>query len=255
MADETKPLAGKVALVTGSVRRIGRATALAAARDGAAVVVHARDSRDEADATAAEIRALGVDVLVCLADITDEAAVRGMAARIRERFGRLDVLVNNAGIRAQVPFADMSLAQWRTMLSVILDGAFLVTSACLPLMRASGQGGVIVNIGGGSAHVGALHRAHVVTAKAGLVGLTRALATELAEYGITVNCVAPGRIGGARSKTAGAAPPDHGGAKELARREGRPEDVAAMIRPLWLPTGTYITGQTFHVDGGRYLSS
>ena len=255
MADDTKPLAGKVALVTGSVRRIGRATALAAARDGAAVVIHARDSRDEADATAAEVKALGVDSLVCLADVADEAAVRAMVARIRERFGRLDVLVNNAGIRAQVPFAEMTLAQWRAMLTVILDGAFIVTSACLPLMRASGQGGVIVNIGGGSAHVGALHRAHVVTAKAGLVGFTRALATELAADGITVNCVAPGRIGGQRSKTAGAAPPDHGGAKELAKREGRPEDVAAMIRPLWLPTGSYITGQTIHVDGGRYLSS
>ncbi len=255
MADESKPLAGKVALVTGSVRRIGRATALAAARDGAAVVVHARDSRDEAEATAAEIKALGVDALVCLADITDETAVRAMVGKVRERFGRLDVLVNNAGIRAQVPFGEMSLAQWRSMLSVILDGAFIVTSASLPLMKASGQGGVIVNIGGGSAHVGALHRAHVVTAKAGLVGFTRALATELGPLGITVNCVAPGRIGGQRSKTAGAAPPDHGGAQELFKREGRPEDVAAMIRPLWLPTGAYMTGQTLHVDGGRYLSS
>jgi len=251
----TKPLAGKVALVTGSVRRIGRATALEAARDGAAVVIHARNSEDEARATAAEIEALGVPSLVCLADITDEAAVRAMATRIRERFGRLDVLVNNAGIRAQVPFQEMTLAQWREITRTILDGAFLVTSACLPVMLASGQGGCIVNIGGGSAHVGALHRAHVVTAKAGLVGFTRALATELAPHKITVNCIAPGRIGGPRSKTAGAAPPDHGGAQELVAREGRPEDVAAMIRPLWLPTGSYMTGQTLHVDGGRYLSS
>ena len=255
MTDDAKPLAGKVALVTGSVRRIGRATALAAARDGAAVVVHARSSQDEADSVAAEIKALGADSLVCLADMTDEAAVRAMAGRIRERFGRLDVLVNNAGIRAQVPFAEMTLAQWREITRVILDGTFIVTSACLPLMRASGQGGVIVNIGGGSAHVGALHRAHVVTAKAGLDGFTRALATEISPCGITVNCVAPGRIGGPRSKTAGAAPPDHGGAQELVKREGRPEDVAAMIRPLWLPTGSYVTGQTIHVDGGRYLSS
>jgi 3-oxoacyl-[acyl-carrier protein] reductase len=255
MTDETKPLAGKVALITGSVRRIGRATALAAARDGAAVVIHARGSQDEADATAAEIRALGAESLVCLADMTDETAVRAMVGRIRERFGRLDVLVNNAGIRAQVPFGEMTLAQWREVTRVILDGTFIVTSACLSLMRQSGQGGVIVNIGGGSAHVGALHRAHVVTAKAGLVGFTRALATELAPDGITVNCIAPGRIGGQRSKTAGAAPPDHGGAQELAKREGRPEDVAAMIRPLWLPTGSYMTGQTLHVDGGRYLSS
>ncbi len=255
MADETKPLAGKVALVTGSVRRIGRATALAAARDGAAVVIHARDSADEAAATAKEIEACGVPSLVCLADMTDETAVRAMVAKIRERFGRLDVLVNNAGIRAQVPFAEMTLAQWRQVTSIILDGTFIVTSACLPLMKASGQGGVIVNIGGGSAHVGALHRAHVVTSKAGLVGFTRALATELAPDGITVNCVAPGRIGGQRSKTAGAAPPDHGGAQELVKREGRPEDVAAFIRPFWLPGGDYMTGQTIHIDGGRYLSS
>jgi 3-oxoacyl-[acyl-carrier protein] reductase len=254
MADD-KPMAGKVVLVTGSVRRIGRATALAAARDGAAVVVHARNTEDEARATAAEIEQLGVQALVCLADITDETAVRAMVAKIRERFGRLDVLVNNAGIRAQVPFAEMTLAQWQEITGVILDGTFIVTSACLPLLKASGEGGVIVNIGGGSAHVGALHRAHVVTSKAGLVGLTRALATELAPDNITVNCIAPGRIGGQRSKTAGAAPPDHGGAQELAKREGRPEDVAAMIRPLWLPTGRYMTGQTIHVDGGRYLSS
>jgi 3-oxoacyl-[acyl-carrier protein] reductase len=254
MADD-KVMDGKVALVTGSVRRIGRATALALARDGAAVVIHARSSADEARATAAEIEALGVPSLVCLADMTDETAVRAMVGRISERFGRLDVLINNAGIRAQVPFGEMTLAQWREVTRTVLDGTFIVTSACLPLMRRSGQGGTIVNIGGGSAHVGALHRAHVVTAKAGLVGFTRALATELGPDGITVNCIAPGRIGGARSKTAGAAPPDHGGAQELVKREGRPEDVAAMIRPLWLPTGSYMTGQTIHVDGGRYLSS
>src|SRR5271168_4711353 len=100
MTDETKPLAGKVALVTGSVRRIGRATALALARDGAAVVVHARSSADEARAVADEIGRLGADSLVCLADVTDESAVRAMVARIGERFGRLDVLVNNAAIRA-----------------------------------------------------------------------------------------------------------------------------------------------------------
>jgi len=251
---ELKPLAGKVALVTGSVRRIGRAIALALARDGAAVVVHARSSVDEAHAVADEIGRLGADSMVCLADVTDPDAVRAMAARIGERFGRLDVLVNNAAIRAQVPFRDMSFAQWREITGMILDGAFLVTSACLPLMVKSGQGGAIVNIGGGTAHTGALGRAHVVTAKAGLVGFTRALATELAEQNITVNCVVPGKIGGPRSKTAGAAPPGHG-REQLVKREGLPEDVAAMMRPLWLPTGSFITGQTIHVNGGLYLSS
>jgi 3-oxoacyl-[acyl-carrier protein] reductase len=253
MAD-VKPMTGKVALVTGSVRRIGRAIALRLAEDGAAVIVHARSSMDEAQGVADELARRGVETMVCLADITDEAAVRDMAARIAARFGRLDVLVNNAAIRAQVPFAEMTLAQWRTITGTILDGTFLVTSCCLPLMKKSGDGATIVNIGGGTAHTGALNRAHVVTAKAGLVGFTRALATELAPDDITVNCVAPGLIGGVRSKTAGALPPGHG-EKALVKREGLPEDVAEMIRPLWLPTGRFVTGQTIHVNGGLYLSS
>src|SRR5258708_549947 len=114
MADgSTKPLAGKVALVTGAVRRIGRAIALSLAEDGAAVVVHTRSSEAEARGVADEITRLGGTSMVCLADITDEGAVRRMAAEIRTRFGRLDVLVNNAGIRAQVPFLEMTLKQWR----------------------------------------------------------------------------------------------------------------------------------------------
>lgn len=249
-----KPLAGKVALVTGSVRRIGRAIALRAAADGASVVVHARSARDEAEATAAELRAAGAEALVCLADVTDEASVAAMAEAIRSRFGRLDVLVNNAAIRGQVPFAEMSFADWRAVTSTILDGAFLVTRACLPLMLGHGGGGTIVNIGGGTAHTGALDRAHVISAKAGLVGLTRALATELAGREITVNCVVPGRIGGQRSKTAGAAPPSHLH-QQLVAREGMPDDVAAMVQPLWQPTGRFVTGQTIHVNGGLYLSS
>ena len=248
-ADAVKPLAGKVALVTGAVRRIGRAIALSLAADGAAVIVHGRTSEAEARAVAAEIEQLGAASMVYLADVVDEAAVRGMAAQIDERFGRLDVLVNNAAIRAQVPFLELSLAQWREITSVILDGAFVVTKACLPLMLRSGDGGQIVNIGGATAYTGAFERAHVVTAKAGIGGFTRALATEFADRGITVNCVVPGRIGGQRSKTAGAEPPP-GHHEPIVGRPGMPEEVAAMVRPLWLPTGRYVTGQTIHVNGG-----
>jgi 3-oxoacyl-[acyl-carrier protein] reductase len=251
-AEPMRPLAGKVALVTGAVRRIGRAIALRLAHDGAAVIINARSSADEAHALADEIGRLGGASMVALADVVDEEAVRHMASKIDERFGRLDVLVNNAAIRAQVPFLDMSLAQWREITSVILDGAFIVTRTCLPLMLRSGEGGRIVNIGGATAYTGALERAHVVTAKAGLGGFTRALAIEFADRGITVNCVVPGRIGGQRSKTAGAAPP-HGVHEPIVGRPGEPDEVAAMVRPLWLPTGRYVTGQTIHVNGGLYM--
>jgi 3-oxoacyl-[acyl-carrier protein] reductase len=253
-ASATKPLAGKVALVTGAARKIGRAIALALAEDGAAVVVHTRSSEDEASGVAAEIEACGAPAEVALADITDAGSVAAMAAQIERRFGRLDILVNNAAIRAKVPFAEMTLAQWRAVTSTILDGAFIVTSACLPLMQRSGDGGTIVNIGGISAHIGALHRAHVMAAKAGIEGLTRALATELAPVGITANCIVPGKIAGPRSKTAGPEIELGSGQKPLVARAGMPEDVAAMMRPLWLPTGRYITGQTIHVNGGMMLT-
>src|SRR5471032_3063138 len=116
--DVTKPLAGKVAVVTGGVRRIGRAIALGLAQDGAAVIVHARNSTAEAAAVAEEIGGLGVAAMVCLADVTDETAIRRMANEIGERFGRLDILVNNAAIRGQVPFLEMTLAQWRAVTSI-----------------------------------------------------------------------------------------------------------------------------------------
>jgi 3-oxoacyl-[acyl-carrier protein] reductase len=253
MADgPAKPLAGKVALVTGAVRRIGRAIALRLAQDGAAVIIHTRASEVEGRAVAEEVAQLGVGSLLCLAEITDEGAVRAMVEQSRERFGRLDILVNNAAIRGQVPFLEMSIAQWREVTGIILDGAFIVTKACLPLMLQSGEGGRIINIGGATAHTGAVERAHVVTAKAGLGGFTRALAAEFADRGITVNCVVPGRIGGRRSKTAGAEPPP-GGHEPIVGRLGTPDDVAEMVRPLWLPTGSYVTGQTIHVNGGLYM--
>jgi 3-oxoacyl-[acyl-carrier protein] reductase len=247
-----RPLAGKVALVTGAVRRIGRAIALRLAQDGAAVIIHARASEAEGRAVTAEVAGHGAESLLCLAEVTDEAAVRAMVEQVRERFGRLDILVNNAAVRAQVPFLEMSLAEWRQVTGVILDGAFIVTKACLPLMLQSGEGGRIINIGGATAYTGAVERAHVVTAKAGLGGFTRALAAEFAGRGITVNCVVPGRIGGPRSKTAGAEPPP-GAHEPIVGRLGTPDDIAEMVRPLWLPTGSYVTGQTIHVNGGLYM--
>jgi 3-oxoacyl-[acyl-carrier protein] reductase len=243
-----KPLEGQVAIVTGGVRRIGRATALAFARNGAAVVINALTSRNEAERTAKEVEAAGGRALVHLADVTDEAAVATMIDKTLTTFGRVDILVNNAAIRGESPTLELSYEQFRKVVSVVLDAAFLCARAVLPHMVKSNYGR-IVNLGGVSSHLGAAERTHVGAGKAGLVGLTRTLATEFAPHGITVNCVAPGRIGGERSATSGrgiqnAIPVGH---------EGVPEDVADVILMLCLPKTNYITGQTIHVNGGLFL--
>jgi 3-oxoacyl-[acyl-carrier protein] reductase len=245
-------LHGRVALITGAVRRIGRAIALAIAREGAAVVINTRRSQGEAEAVATAIESRGGQALVQLADVTDEAAVQAMVDTALERFGRIDILVNNAADRQQTPLTDISLAEWRHITGIIVDGAFLCARACLPHMDA-GDGGTVVNIGGVSAHAGAHNRAHVITAKAALVGLTKAVAVEFADRGITANCVVPGKIGGERSGTSGESPTMGAGAVPLVGREGTPEDVAAVVRQLCLPASRYITGQTIHVSGGMYL--
>jgi 3-oxoacyl-[acyl-carrier protein] reductase len=245
-------LGGRVALVTGAVRRIGRAIALALAGDGAAIVINTRRSRAEAEAVAAEIENRGGQALVQLADVTDEAAVQAMVEAALARFGRLDILINNAADRQQTPLTEISLEQWRHITRTIVDGAFLCARACLPAMIAGG-GGTVVSIGGVSAHTGAHDRAHVITAKAALVGLTKAIAVEFADRGVTANCVVPGKIGGKRSSTAGESPAMGGGAQPIVGRTGTPEDVAAVVRQLCLPAGRYVTGQTIHVSGGMYL--
>ena len=251
-SEKVGPLEGKVALITGSVRRNGRAMALALAGDGAAIVVHARNSADEAHAVAREIEASGGRAMVHLADVADEAAVQGMIDAIIAKFGRLDILINNAANRNQVPLAELTLESWNEVMGVILGGAFLCSRAAIPHMIAGG-GGTIINIGGLTGHTGAHDRAHVITAKAGLVGLTKALAVEFGAKGITVNCVVPGQIGGERSATSGVPAPKPGGDENVVGRMGTFEEVAAMVRTLCLPTGAYITGQTIHVNGGRFM--
>lgn len=246
-------LQGRVALVTGGARNIGRAIALDLADAGAGVAVVARSNGAAAAAVVAEIEAGGGQALSILGDVTVEADVSRMFDAVQGRFGRLDVLVNNAAVRNEVPFEAMSLAQWRDVLAVTLDGAFLCSRAALPALAASGAGS-IVNLGGLTAYTGARYRAHVVAAKAGLDGLTKALAQELAPRGITVNLVSPGLIdtvrGGASSP---GQPQHHAHAATLVGRRGRPEEVSAMVRYLAGPRARYITGQTVHVNGGAFL--
>jgi 3-oxoacyl-[acyl-carrier protein] reductase len=164
-------------------------------------------------------------------------------------FGRLDILVNNAAVRNEAPFEELSYEAWREVLAVALDGPFLCTRAALPALMRSDQASV-VNIGGLTAYTGAQHRAHVITAKAGLDGLTKALAHDLAPHGVTVNLVSPGLIATERK---GSDPHHHGTRSNLLGRRGTPEEVAAMVRHVCGPAARYLTGQTFHVNGGAYL--
>jgi len=248
-----KELTGKVAIVTGAGRNIGRAIALALAEAGASVVINARSNRAEAEAVAREIEAIGGKALVHLGDVADAAAVQAMADAALKRFGRIDILVNNAALRREKPFAEMSYADWREIMDVTLDGTFHCVKACLPALRKSGDG-TIVNVGGLSAHTGAKNRAHVVTAKAGIVGFTRALAHDLADDGITVNCVVPGLIGTPRPKDR-PEPAHHLTHGTITGERGLPEDVAAAVRFLCGPGARYINGQAIHTNGGAYLGA
>jgi 3-oxoacyl-[acyl-carrier protein] reductase len=247
----TNELAGRVAIVTGAGRNIGRMIALHLAEGGAAVVINARANKAEAEAVVKDIEGRGGRAIVAIGNVLDAEAMQRMADAAVKQFGRIDCLINNAAQRAETKLVDMSFAEWREVLGVSLDGAFHCVKTCMPHLKASGAGAVI-NIGGLSGHTGGKHRAHVVTAKAGLVGFTRALAQDLADDKITVNLVVPGLI--ARPEEPGRGQPQHyTRVQTLFGERGKPEDVAAMVRFLCGPAARYITGQTIHVNGGSYL--
>ncbi len=248
-----KELNGKVAIVTGAGRNIGRAIALTLAEGGASIVVNARNNRAEAEAVAREIESAGGKAQVHIGDVADANAVQALADTAAQQFGRIDILVNNAALRREKPFVDMDYAAWREILDVTLDGTFHCVKACLPALRQS-KAGAIVNIGGLSAHTGAKNRAHVVTAKAGIIGFTRALAHDLADDGITVNCVVPGLIGTPRPRDQ-PEPAHHLTHQTISGERGWPEDVAAMVRFLCGPGARYVNGQAIHANGGAYLGA
>jgi 3-oxoacyl-[acyl-carrier protein] reductase len=249
---QAQALAGKVAIVTGSGKNIGKAIAAALAADGAAVVVNGRGDRAIVEATASELRAAGGKAMPYLADVSQPDAVAGMVDAAVREFGGVDIAVTNAGLRRQTPFLQMNLEEWHEILAVALDGAFIVAKAVVPEMIKRG-GGALIGLSGVSHHAGASNRVHVNASKAGLEGLTRGLAIELAPHNITANCVAPGSIDTVRGPSAGGA---HGraiGQGIPLGRQGKPEEIAAMVRFLAGPEGRYITGQTIHVNGGLFL--
>jgi 3-oxoacyl-[acyl-carrier protein] reductase len=247
--DQARELAGKVALVTGGARNIGRAIALELAAAGAAVAINTRRSIEDGERAVQDIRTAGGDAELYVADIGDAAAARGMVDNALKRFGRIDFLILNASVRTERPFLELSYEEWRTPLTITLDGAFYLTQACIPSMLQNG-GGAIVTLGGMVSLSGAAKRVHGSVAKHGLVGLTRGIAREFAGDGIRANCIAPGTM-----DTIRAAGRTVRGADETIpmRRKGAPEEIATAVRFLCSPAASYITGQTLHVNGGKMM--
>ncbi|MBV8119677.1 MAG: SDR family oxidoreductase, partial [Alphaproteobacteria bacterium] len=186
-------LEGKVALITGSGRNIGRATALKFAGEGAHIVVNARRNETEAEAVAHEVRERGVKAIAVLADVAKKDEVDRMVARAMSEFGRVDILVNNAAIRPHKPFPEVTIEDWERVRGVVLDGAIYCTKAVIESMVNNRYGRVLFFVGDG-AYTGGSGRAHVSAAKMGLIGLARSLAAEFAAHNIRVNVVSPGSI-------------------------------------------------------------
>jgi 3-oxoacyl-[acyl-carrier protein] reductase len=245
--------ANKVALVTGAGKNIGRTIALDLAHRGASVIVNGRSDRSAVDAVVAEINAAGKQAIGCLADVSDQSAVERMVVDAVAAFGGIDILVSNAGLRRQTPFLEMRLAEWREILSVALDGAFILARAAVPCMIPRG-GGAIVALSGISTHIGTPNRCHVSASKAGMEGLMRALAIELGPHRITCNCVAPGSVDTVRGASAGVASGSLADRGVPLGRKATTAEISAAVRFLAGPQGRYITGQTLHVNGGAFLT-
>jgi NAD(P)-dependent dehydrogenase (short-subunit alcohol dehydrogenase family) len=242
-------LEGKVALVTGSGRNIGRATVLKLAGEGAHVVVNARSNQEEADAVVREARALGVKALAVIADMARKDQVDAMAARALSEFGRVDILINNAAIRPHKPFTEVTQEDWEAVRGVVLDGALYLTRAVIDSMVKNRYGRILFFTGDG-AFTGGKGRAHVSAAKMGLVGMARALASEFAEYNIRVNVVSPGSIDTRRDNPEWYQGRPPGTAGIPLGRQGKVDEIAATCLFLVSDDGGFITGQTIHVNGG-----
>ena len=247
-------LAGRFALVTGAGRGIGRGVALALGQAGCGVAVNYLDTPDEAEATAADVRQLGVDAITVQADVRRLADVDRMFDQVLARWSRLDVVVNNAGVQTWGPLVDVAEADWDAVVETNLKGCFLVTQAAARRMRDTG-GGAIVNIGSGCNKMPFPNLAAYTASKGGIEMFTRVSAVELGPMGIRVNCVAPGAIEVERTKLEN---PDYAGAWSRVtplRRVGTPADVGAAVVFFASDAASFVSGQTLWVDGALFSQS
>jgi pyridoxal 4-dehydrogenase len=244
------PLAGQVAIVTGAARGIGRATAERLAADGARVVLVDRD----AEAVQEAASTIGDRTLPLVVDVTDPPAVRNGMEHVLASHGRIDVLVNNAGVYPHTPFGSLSFDEWRRVMAVNLDGMFLMTSSVWAAMVQRSYGR-IVNIGSATFWIGYPELAAYIASKGGVVGFTRGLAHEAGAHGITVNCVTPGFVDteGSRAEDPTGELFDQIVAGQAVKQRGSPDDIVECIAYLVSPAAGYITGQTVNVDGGHRL--
>jgi pyridoxal 4-dehydrogenase len=248
--DPPLPLAGQAALVTGAAQGLGYAAAARLAADGASVALLDRDG-EKLVAAASALGAQGLTVLPHAVDLTDEEGVRAAVAAVLSAEGRIDVLVNNVGIYPHRPFEELTYAEWRHVLAVNLDSVFLCTHAVYPAMRERGYGR-IVNVSSSTFFIGYPGLAAYIASKGGIIGFTRALASEAGPHGITVNAVTPGLIA-----TEGVLGGEEAGLfdeivpQQALPRRGEPEDIAGCIAYLASPAAAFITGQTINVDGGH----
>ena len=243
----------KVALVTGSRRGIGRIIALRLAREGLDIVLNdIEPGREELEQTAEEVRALGRRALAITADICQPEQVEAMLKQIVAELGRLDVLVNNAGITRDGLVLRMTDEQWRSVLEINLTGAFFCARAVAKVMLKQ-RSGAIVNIASVVGVMGNAGQANYSASKAGLIGLTKSLAREFSSRGVTVNAVAPGFIVSAMTDKLSEEAKEKLAAQIPLTRLGTPEDVANVVAFLASPLSNYITGQVIKVDGGMHM--
>ena len=243
-------LDGKVALVTGSGRNIGRATVLKLAQEGCNVIVNARSNEQELNGVAREAQEIGVKAIGVTADMARKDQVEAMAAKALSEFGRVDILINNAAIRPHKPFIELTDADWELVRGVVLDGAFYLTRALIGKMAENKYGRVLFFVGDGAFSGRGSGRAHLSAAKMALIGLARGLASEFAPHNIRVNVVSPGSIDTTRANPEwyGGRPPDAAGIP--LGRQGKIDEIAATCLFLVSDDGGFITGQTIHVNGG-----
>lgn len=252
MIDRNRELDGKVAIVTGSARNIGRAIAEELARAGAAVTINAVSAGDLCEEVAQGIGEAGGQAIPVLADITDPDDVDRLVGSTVEAFGGVDILINNAAIRTNIDFPELTFADWERLRTVALDGALRMALACVPHMIER-RGGSIVGIGGLNSYTASAAGAHKSAVKDGMAGMVRGMARDLGQYDITANIAVVGPFDTERAGGSGETRPRSPDRNIPMGRRGVPQDMADLIRFLVGPFARFISGQTIQLNGGAHM--